>query len=119
MRIKEQMQVADYILSRLELADPSNICQAWYKARKFRWTHEFALGVEHRALCRTGELYSDEHKYVQKIRERFSFLALWSYFPNKEAFMNHILKKHSREACLKINKKISDNLGGKGYEVHY
>jgi hypothetical protein len=50
---------------------PFSICKAWYKHGTITLDREFKVCEKHKIIVKTGTLYSDEHKYVQKIKAKF------------------------------------------------
>jgi uncharacterized UPF0160 family protein len=50
---------------------PFSICKAWYKDGKIILDRDFKACEKHNIIVKTGALYNDEHKYVQKIKAKF------------------------------------------------
>jgi hypothetical protein len=59
---------------------PFSICKAWYKHGKITLDSDFKKCEKHKIVVQTNNLYSDEHKYVQKIKAKFpdyEFFSTW------------------------------------------
>jgi hypothetical protein len=59
---------------------PFSICKAWYKGGNISLDRDFKNCEKHKIVVQTNKLYSDEHKYVQKIKAKFpeyKFFGTW------------------------------------------
>lgn len=59
---------------------PFTICKAWYKNGKIHLDKEFKLCEKWKIAVQTNPLYNDEHKYIQKLKQKFpewSFCSTW------------------------------------------
>jgi hypothetical protein len=59
---------------------PLSICKAWYKHGMISLDKDFKICEKHKVVVQTNKLYSDEHKYVQKIKAKFpdyEFFSTW------------------------------------------
>lgn len=57
-----------------------SICKAWYKHGMISLDKDFKNCEKHKIVVQTNKLYSDEHKYVQKIKAKFpdyQFFDTW------------------------------------------
>lgn len=51
---------------------PFSICKAWYKNGHVSLDRDFTVAERQKVVVRTNTVYNDEHKYVQKIKAKFS-----------------------------------------------
>lgn len=71
---------------------PFTICKAWYKHGRIELDREFKKCERHKIVVQTNKLYSDEHKYVQKMKGKF---PEWEFFDNWEAAYKYVFEKGS------------------------
>lgn len=69
---------------------PFSICKAWYKHGSIQLDAEFKKCERHKIVVQTNKLYSDEHKYVQKMKNKFPD---WEFFSNWEAAYKYVFEK--------------------------
>lgn len=71
---------------------PFSICKAWYKHGKITLEREFKKCERHKIVVQTNKLYSDEHKYVQKMKNKFPD---WEFFDSWEAAYKYVFENGS------------------------
>ena len=69
---------------------PFSICKTWYKRGSIHLDAEFKKCERHKIVVQTNKLYSNEHKYVQKMKNKFPD---WEFFNNWEDAYKYVFEK--------------------------
>lgn len=51
---------------------PISISKAWYKRKKIGTDQDFDISVKHKIIWKTVDVYSEDNKYINKIKNKFS-----------------------------------------------
>lgn len=69
---------------------PINICKIWYKNKRICKSREFVHAADQQVLILSNTLYSDGHKYITKVRNKFPH---YNFYHSKEEYVETSLQK--------------------------
>lgn len=75
---------------------PISISKAWYKNQQIKLTEDFKNSIKHKIIWKTVDNYSEDNKYLLKIKDKFSD---YKYVTVEEA--NNIIKEANKDKLIK------------------